>query len=767
MSKIVAHKDVLPPCSVLNVTIKEARNLAAKDRGGTSDPYCIITLGGKNQVKTKYIEKTLNPVWNEKFNFVATRQSEYLHVVVKDKNRITKDVFLGQVSFPVSDFYEKQSVDRWCPLLKRTTKCKISGDIHILVSLRIPNVDWTVKEVSDLSGAARKPSMVRQVTKTSGSGRSSSLSSLLKSDADENKDKDNKGKDKTDKGKDKGKDKSTGSLVASKGKGKVTEKEDDSAKEKEKEKEKVKAEDTAETEEEKARKAEERRKRKEQRRKERAERRRLQEERERKEQEEFERQERLALLEQEITDVQQIYDVPQTCVKKMKWEPVTRHLSLLLFSNDQRIVTLKIHIPKDYPEDRPQITLEGALGNFKPGIVEAFVKYGNEYASDRFKALADILNFFISNFDKKFNSGRMLHLSAETGTKDLTRSAWLTASMQIGASFRPEQDEEDLEAVIDEEDTENWEETPCFLVRDGANALELHVYQVQAMFGAKSVALVREANEVTLFLDTGYLDSTMADALAIDTSKPICVTLTFDPSYIFSDELPKVRVEQQGSSFFPLAAQLRDIMRVFLRKCWPLRMDDQQSLIEKLKCRTGTEPEIEALREQDKNFLKETYVIPDVDSQSTPSSSSGSSSASSSSPPISATNTPTPPPPPPVSTVSKSATTQVPIPAPPVSISLSSTPTTRTNAQLATGAIHKKTWSDDSSDSDTDSGWPSDESSTDSEVEPESESTTSSEADREEDEETKQRKETAQTLTQLGDFPLPLCIHALKQCRDD
>ncbi len=39
--------------------------------------------------------------------------------------------------------------------------------------------------------------------------------------------------------------------------------------------------------------------------------------------------------------------------------------------------------------------LEGSFGDFKEGIIAAFVDYGNEYAANRHKGLVDIVNFFV------------------------------------------------------------------------------------------------------------------------------------------------------------------------------------------------------------------------------------------------------------------------------------------------------------------------------------------------------------------------------------
>ena len=42
----------------------------AADRGGTSDPFAVLGFAGSsrcvNKVKTRVIDKTLNPVWDDR-----------------------------------------------------------------------------------------------------------------------------------------------------------------------------------------------------------------------------------------------------------------------------------------------------------------------------------------------------------------------------------------------------------------------------------------------------------------------------------------------------------------------------------------------------------------------------------------------------------------------------------------------------------------------------------------------------------------------------
>ena len=49
----------------LTVRVDSASGLLAKDKGGTSDPFCTVKPGGFKKQKTKVIKKTLDAEWSE------------------------------------------------------------------------------------------------------------------------------------------------------------------------------------------------------------------------------------------------------------------------------------------------------------------------------------------------------------------------------------------------------------------------------------------------------------------------------------------------------------------------------------------------------------------------------------------------------------------------------------------------------------------------------------------------------------------------------
>jgi len=122
---------------VLTVKVIEARNIAAMDKGGTSDPYCRLKCNfNKQRFKTKVIDKTLTPKWDEIFKFFAPSHPEG-QVVLKmwDKDRWTTDDFLGEVMIELSKFADGKQHDMWLTLNNEPKKKEgTKGEVHLSVT---------------------------------------------------------------------------------------------------------------------------------------------------------------------------------------------------------------------------------------------------------------------------------------------------------------------------------------------------------------------------------------------------------------------------------------------------------------------------------------------------------------------------------------------------------------------------------------------------------------------------------------------------------
>ncbi|KAI9316811.1 C2 domain-containing protein [Dichotomocladium elegans] len=110
----------------LNITLLGARNLKAMDKGGTSDPYARVRMGGKQVFKTRHVKKTLTPEWNE--SFIAKTGDGKIDIKVKDKNTLN-DLDIGDCIVDASALLQGQfSFDGWVPLEPKGT-----GEVHIRI----------------------------------------------------------------------------------------------------------------------------------------------------------------------------------------------------------------------------------------------------------------------------------------------------------------------------------------------------------------------------------------------------------------------------------------------------------------------------------------------------------------------------------------------------------------------------------------------------------------------------------------------------------
>ncbi|XP_012577395.1 PREDICTED: multiple C2 and transmembrane domain-containing protein 1 isoform X1 [Condylura cristata] len=79
----------------LDITLRRGQHLAARDRGGTSDPYVKFKIGRKEVFRSRIIHKNLNPVWDEKACILVEHLREPLYIKVFDYDFGLQDDFMG------------------------------------------------------------------------------------------------------------------------------------------------------------------------------------------------------------------------------------------------------------------------------------------------------------------------------------------------------------------------------------------------------------------------------------------------------------------------------------------------------------------------------------------------------------------------------------------------------------------------------------------------------------------------------------------------
>lgn len=131
---------------VLRVTVMKGRNLAPKDKSGTSDPYLVLTLGDAKEA-TSAVSKTLNPEWNQTFELPVTEaDSALLEAVCWDKDRFKKD-YMGEFDVMLEDVFSSGNATpepKWIKLegrrngRRKKKDSNVSGEVLLKFSLYDP-----------------------------------------------------------------------------------------------------------------------------------------------------------------------------------------------------------------------------------------------------------------------------------------------------------------------------------------------------------------------------------------------------------------------------------------------------------------------------------------------------------------------------------------------------------------------------------------------------------------------------------------------------
>ncbi|EFJ23674.1 plant synaptotagmin [Selaginella moellendorffii] len=125
--------DQLAASGTLGVTVIRGENLVAKDFNGKSDPYVVIYMKGSKakMQKTSVMRKTLNPEWNQRFQFpVEDARNDMVVVEVWDRDVFGKD-FMGSCALTLSKVLTERSYYEVVTLSPRA-----AGKLHL-------HLEWT------------------------------------------------------------------------------------------------------------------------------------------------------------------------------------------------------------------------------------------------------------------------------------------------------------------------------------------------------------------------------------------------------------------------------------------------------------------------------------------------------------------------------------------------------------------------------------------------------------------------------------------------
>ncbi|KAL4391529.1 hypothetical protein AHAS_Ahas03G0254200 [Arachis hypogaea] len=95
--------DLVERMYFLYVRVVKARELPSMDVTGSLDPFVEVRIGNYRGI-TKHYDKSQNPEWNQVFAFSKERmQASVMEVVIKDKNLVMKDDFVGILRFDINE----------------------------------------------------------------------------------------------------------------------------------------------------------------------------------------------------------------------------------------------------------------------------------------------------------------------------------------------------------------------------------------------------------------------------------------------------------------------------------------------------------------------------------------------------------------------------------------------------------------------------------------------------------------------------------------
>ncbi|ONK82007.1 uncharacterized protein A4U43_C01F35170 [Asparagus officinalis] len=138
----------------LLINVIEACGLQALDPEQLCSPHVKLRLG-RHKLKTQVIKKTLNPKWDEEFNFWVgdLQPKEKLIVSVMDVNN---GKFLGELEIPLSKVLETDNLSlgtSWYELKpkRKPSKNRVRGEICLSISLLHGNSSQTIASCSSTS----------------------------------------------------------------------------------------------------------------------------------------------------------------------------------------------------------------------------------------------------------------------------------------------------------------------------------------------------------------------------------------------------------------------------------------------------------------------------------------------------------------------------------------------------------------------------------------------------------------------------------------
>lgn len=114
-SSTAASVSYQPPIGVIRTFINKANNLKDLETIGTIDPYTSVQLSGKTIGRTKTIDNTTNPIWNQAIYAPVNSPNQRISLEVFDSENSGKDKSIGYSSVKLDEslISKEPNSDKW------------------------------------------------------------------------------------------------------------------------------------------------------------------------------------------------------------------------------------------------------------------------------------------------------------------------------------------------------------------------------------------------------------------------------------------------------------------------------------------------------------------------------------------------------------------------------------------------------------------------------------------------------------------------------
>ena len=103
------------------------------------DPYCVVSLGGQTFNTTVARGQGRTPGWSDALTF-NINNDQVLIVRLFDKDRLTRDDFIGECSVPLADVYQRGSLSNWFNVFNQG---RLEGSILITLEFLPSNMGFS------------------------------------------------------------------------------------------------------------------------------------------------------------------------------------------------------------------------------------------------------------------------------------------------------------------------------------------------------------------------------------------------------------------------------------------------------------------------------------------------------------------------------------------------------------------------------------------------------------------------------------------------